>query len=91
MLSGLAKYIYSNTQGLSFLIGKGLILFNSSFSIKTISPFSTSLTNLAPIISSAQVSDAKTKLFLSFPIINGLIPNGSLTPISDVCVSITNA
>ena len=60
ILSGRAKYIYSKTQGLTFLGGKGLTLFNSLFSIKTISPFSTSLINFAPIISRAQVSDAKT-------------------------------
>ena len=52
--------IYSKTQGLIFLVGKGLMLVSSSFSIKTISPFSTSLTNFAPIISKAQVSDART-------------------------------
>ena len=37
-------------------------------------PFSTSLTNLAPIISSAQVSEAKTKLLFNLPITKGLIP-----------------
>ena len=61
MLSGLAKYIYSKTHGLAFCFGKGLTLLISLFSITTISPFSTSLTNLAPTISKAQVSDAKNK------------------------------
>ena len=46
----------------------------------TISPFSTSLTNVAPTISRAQVSDAKMYEFFNFPITNGLIPKGSLTP-----------
>jgi hypothetical protein len=59
-LSGLEKYIYSKTHGLTFLGGNGLILFSWSFSIKTISPFSTSLINFAPIISKAHVSDART-------------------------------
>ena len=37
-----------------------MMLESLLFSIKTISPFSTSLTNFAPIMSNAQVSDAKT-------------------------------
>ena len=57
-LSGLAKYIYSKTQGLDFCLGKGLTLESSLFSIITISPFSTSRTKVAPTISRAQVSDA---------------------------------
>ena len=60
MLSGLAKYIYSKTHGLTFFGGKGFMLLSSLFSIKTISPFSTSLKNFAPIISKAHVSEAKT-------------------------------
>ena len=55
--------MYSKTQGLGFCLGYGFILFNSSFSIITISPFSTSLTKVAPTISNAQVSDAKIKEF----------------------------
>ena len=39
ILSGLAKYIYSKTHGLTFFGGKGLILLSSLFSIKTISHF----------------------------------------------------
>ena len=58
MLSGLAKYIYSNTQGLTFFVGKGLMLVNSSFSIKTISPFSTSLINFAPIWDADKIINA---------------------------------
>ena len=52
--------MYSKTQGLIFFGGKGLILSILLSSIKTISPFSTSLINFAPIMSNAQVSDAKT-------------------------------
>ena len=51
------------------------------FSITIISPLSTSLKNLAPIISKAQVSEAKTYEFFNLPITKGLIPKGSLTPI----------
>ena len=58
------------------------MLFKVSFSIIIISPFSTSLINLAPIISKAQVSDARTYEFLIFPKTKGLIPKGSLTPIN---------
>ena len=60
MLSGLEKYIYSKIHGLSFFLGKGLIISNLSFYINTISQFSTSLIYLDPIISRAQVSDANT-------------------------------
>jgi len=60
MLSGLEKYIYSKIHGLSFTLGNGFILSNPFSVIMTISPFSTSLINFAPIISKAQVSDAKT-------------------------------
>ena len=58
-LSGLEKYIYSKMQGRSFNLGNGFTLSNPFFVIITISPFFTSLTYLAPIISSAQVSEAK--------------------------------
>ena len=59
MLSGLEKYIYSKIQGLSLILGKGFILSIPFSLIRTISPFSTSLTNFAPIISRAQVSEVK--------------------------------
>ena len=84
------EYIYFSRPD-SLIGGKGFMLSNLSFSIKTISPFSTSLINFAPIISSAHVSDANTKLFFNFPITNGLIPYGSLTPIRVLCVITTNA
>ena len=58
--------MYSKTQGLCFFLGKGLILVNLLFSIQTISPFWTSLKNVAPTISKAQVSDAKCKNFLIY-------------------------
>ena len=73
--------MYSKTHGLCFFAGKGLMLFNSLFSMQTISPFSTSLTNFAPIMSNAQVSEANIYDLFNFPITKGLIPNGSLTPI----------
>ena len=60
MLSGLEKYIYSKIHGRAFILGNGFTLFNPLSSIITIYPFSTSLTNFAPIISRAHVSDDKT-------------------------------
>ena len=72
--------MYSKTQGLTFCSGKGLMLFKLSSSINIISPFLTSLTYFAPIISRAQVSEANTYEFFNFPITSGLIPKGSLTP-----------
>ena len=72
-------------------MGKGLILFIFTFSITTISPFSTSLTNFAPIISRAQVSEANMYEFYNFPNIKGLIPKGSLAPIRVLFASITKA
>ena len=69
-------------QGLIFFGGNGFKDFISLFSIQTISPFSTSLINFAPIISNAHVSEAKTYEFFNFPITKGLIPRGSLTPIN---------
>ena len=57
---------------------KGLTDFKLLFSITTISPFSTSLTKVAPTISNAQVSDAIIYESFNFPITKGLIPNGSL-------------
>ncbi len=50
--------------------------------IATTSPGSTSLTNSAPIVSSAQVSDASIYALSLLPIQRGLKPNGSLAPIS---------
>ena len=50
--------MYSKTQGFDFCLGKGFTHDIFSFSIIMISPFSTSLTKVAPTISNAQVSDA---------------------------------
>jgi len=55
MLSGLEKYIYSKIQGLAFCLGNGFILSKPFLFITTISPFSTSLTKSAPMISRAHV------------------------------------
>ena len=68
-------------HGLSLILGKGLILSNPLSVIMTISPFSTSLINFAPIISKAHVSEAKTYDLLSLPTTSRRIPNGSLIPI----------
>ena len=65
------------------------MLFILLFSTTTISPFSTSLTNDAPTISKAHVSEAKINDSFNLPITNGLIPKGSLTPISFLLVIIT--
>ena len=59
--------------------------------ITIISPFSTSLTYFAPIISNAHVSEASTGAPFKSPNTNGLIPYGSLTPISFLFVKITKA
>ena len=74
-----------------FCIGNGFIDESFPFSIITISPFLTSLKNLAPTISNAHVSDAKIYELSSLPIINGLIPKGSLTPTNFLLVIRTNA
>ena len=78
-------------QGLGFCVGKGLILFISLFSITTISPFSISLTNLAPTISKAHVSEAKMYESFNLPKTKGLIPKGSLIPINFLLVISTRA
>ena len=67
------------------------MLFKLLFSMQTISPFSTSLTNFAPIMSNAQVSEANIYDLFNFPITKGLIPNGSLTPIRVFWVKKTSA
>ena len=72
--------MYSKTQGLGFCLGNGFILCSLLFSITIISPFSTSLTNVAPTMSRAHVSEAKINELFNFPITNGLMPYGSLTP-----------
>ena len=77
-------------QGLSAIFLKGLIDSIPVSVITIISPFSISRTYFAPIISKAHVSEAKTgEPFLS-PRTKGLIPKGSLTPISFLFVKITS-
>ena len=51
--------MYSKIQGLGLIKGNGFILSIVFSVMTTISPFSTSLINFAPIISKAQVSDVK--------------------------------
>ena len=48
----------------------------------TTSPGSTSLTNSAPTVSKAHVSDVRKYVLSLLPIQRGLKPNGSLAPIS---------
>ena len=55
------------------------------------SPGSTSLTNSAPIVSSAQVSDVTIYALSLFPMQRGLKPNGSLAAISFLGLSTTSA
>ena len=76
-------------QGLSETLSKGLIDSIPLSVIIIISPFSTSRIYFAPIISRAQVSEANTGEPSFSPKTKGLIPNGSLTPISFLLVSIT--
>ena len=76
-------------HGLQSSFGKGLMLSTPSSDMIIISPFSISLTYLAPIISNAQVSDANTGAPFRSPKTNGLIPRGSLTPINFLFVKIT--
>ena len=71
--------------------GNGRKLCTPSREITTTSPFSTSRTNLAPIISSAQVSEARIQLPFSSPSTSGRMPSGSRAPISFLLVSATSA
>ena len=57
----------------------------------TTSPFSTSRTNLAPMMSSAQVSEQRIGLPSSSPSTSGRMPSGSRAPISFLLVSATSA
>ena len=73
------------------LFGKGLLVSIFPLRIMTTSPFSTSLTNEAPIISSAHVSEARIYASSNFPITSGRIPNGSLAPINKPLAIIVKA
>ena len=57
----------------------------------TISPGLISLTNSAPIASNAQLSEAKTQPFGSFPKLRGRIPLGSRAPTKVFSVMIVKA
>ena len=78
--------MYSNTQNRSRARPKGLMLWTPWSLITTISPGSTSRTNWAPTMSSAQVSLASTQPPVPSvpmrPRISGRTPRGSRTPIS---------
>ena len=62
-----------------------------SASMTTTSPFSMSRTNLAPMMSSAQVSEHRIGQPLSSPSTSGRMPSGSRAPISFLLVSATSA
>ena len=66
--------MYSKMHGLFLIFGKGFRLSSLFSVITTISPFSTSRINFAPIISNAQVSDASTYELSILPITKGRIP-----------------
>ena len=61
-----------------------------SLVMTTISPGSTSRTKSAPMMSSAQVSDARIGAPSSLPSTSGRTPQGSRTPISFFEVSATS-
>ena len=83
--------MYSKMQGRGGIGGNGLWLCTPSSSNTTISPCSMSRTNLAPMMSSAQVSEARIGLPSSSPSTSGRMPSGSRTPISFLLVSATSA
>ena len=58
--------------------------------IMTISPGSTSRTNSAPMMSSAQVSDARIQASARRPRTSGRTPSGSRTPMISSCESATS-
>ena len=89
--SSLAKYIYSNIH--LACCSWHMFLYDwipYSGDMVTTSPGSTSLTNSAPIVSSAQLSDASMYALSRFPIQSGLKPNGSLAPISFLGLMMTS-
>ena len=83
--------MYSKMQGRGAVGGNGLCDCMPSSSNTTTSPFSTSRTYLAPMMSSAQVSEARIGQPSSLPITSGRMPNGSRAPISFLLVSPTKA
>src|SRR5437868_1995638 len=71
--------------------GNGLCECMPSSSNTTISPFSTSRTYFAPMMSRAQVSEARIGCPSSLPMTSGRMPKGSRAPSSFLLVRPTNA
>ena len=80
LLSGRAKYTYSNMQNALLLALNGHSLRIPSLSMITTSPGSTSRMNSAWIRSNAQLSDASTYAPSNFPRQSGRNPCGSRNP-----------
>ena len=83
--------MYSKMHGRAVIGGNGLCDCMPSSSNTTTSPFSTSRTYCAPMMSSAQVSDARIGLPSSLPITSGRMPSGSRAPTSFLLVRPTKA
>ena len=83
--------MYSKMQGRGGIGGNGLCECTPSSSKTTTSPFSTSRTYFAPMMSSAQVSEARIGQPSSLPSTSGRMPSGSRAPISFLLVRPTNA
>ena len=82
--------MYSKMQGRGAIGGNGLWLCAPSSSNTSTSPFSTSRTYFAPMMSSAQVSEARIGQPSSVPITSGRMPSGSRAPTSFLLVRPTN-
>ena len=82
--------MYSKMQGRAGCGPKGLIDCDAVVVATTISPCSTSRTKRAPMMSSAQVSDARIGQPSRSPSTSGRMPSGSRTPISFLLVSATS-
>ena len=82
--------MYSKMQGRGGFGGNGLWLCAPRSSNTMTSPGSTSRTYFAPMMSSAQVSDARIGQPSSSPSTSGRMPSGSRAPISFLLVSDTS-
>jgi hypothetical protein len=83
--------MYSKMHGRGVMGGNGLCECIPSSSNTTTSPFSTSRTYFAPMMSSAQVSEARIGYPSSLPITSGRMPSGSRAPMSFLLVRPTKA
>ena len=83
--------MYSNAHVWHWVFSEYLYECTPSSSITTISPGSISRTSSAPIASKAQLSEVRIYPSSIFPSESGLIPWGSLAPISLFCDIITSA